>query len=166
MNREQLISTMDSALCESGQLLRPEQREEMHDLIVEARGAAPDEEGVEPELPLRLHQLYKILQLKVRDASPAVNEFTINGQPLWYGPDLRSNLRNSINSLEGEETVSFQGITLPTDVASAALTAVEKYAAKCTERTEAHEAAIEALATAEAIEAYDFTTGYPEKLQF
>jgi len=46
------------------------------------------------------------------------------------------------------------------------LAAVEVYAADALNVTESHKAAINALTTIKDIEDYDFTTGYPEKLEF
>ena len=67
---------------------------------------------------------------------------------------------------QGIQTVPFLGQNLPVDTAIAMLDAVNIYAMQCSGVTEAHEAAINALDTIEAVDAYDYTTGYPEKLNF
>jgi hypothetical protein len=97
-----------------------------------------------------------------------VNAFIIGGQREWINKHDRSNRRDAIDALAaaGETTVPFKGITLPITEASMALTAIEKYAALCAERTEAHAAAIDALETAEEVEAYDITAGYPRVPNF
>jgi len=46
------------------------------------------------------------------------------------------------------------------------LSSLEIYALECYNQTATHKAAVEALTTAEEINNYDYTTGYPEKLTF
>ena len=163
MNKDLFITEVDSCLCANRGLLSPEQETHLTQLIIAARESEEDE-----PLPLELLRLAKILELKVRDASPEVNSFVIAGRSMWFTPDLRANLRNAIDALEEtqEESVSFKGITLPINMAKAALSAIERYAAKCSEKTDAHAAAIMALQSAEDIERYDITVGYPEIPEF
>ena len=47
-----------------------------------------------------------------------------------------------------------------------ALTTLREYAYTAYNATSRHLAAIDALGTKEAVESYDFTTGYPSKLEF
>ena len=44
--------------------------------------------------------------------------------------------------------------------------AVENYAGACQNVTTAHRHAVEALTTVKKVEAYDYTTGYPQKINF
>ena len=46
------------------------------------------------------------------------------------------------------------------------INAVENYAGQCQKVTEGHRAAVNALATIAEVEAYDYTTGYPKKINF
>lgn len=46
------------------------------------------------------------------------------------------------------------------------LAQIQIYADQCYGVTEQHKAAINALENVEEVEAYDFTTGYPERLKF
>ena len=46
------------------------------------------------------------------------------------------------------------------------LVAIEVYAGDALNVTESHKAAVNALDSVEAVEAYDITAGYPEKLSF
>ena len=46
------------------------------------------------------------------------------------------------------------------------LAAIQLYADQCFIKTKQHEAAIKALATIEDINNYDYTVGYPTKLNF
>lgn len=59
-----------------------------------------------------------------------------------------------------------QQFTLDVADAIAMLYAIELYASACYDRTQAHLLAIDGLNTAEDVESYDCTTGYPEKIIF
>jgi hypothetical protein len=56
--------------------------------------------------------------------------------------------------------------SLPLVDAIQMLYALELYASECYDRTQAHIAEVEKLESKEAVEAYDFTIGYPAKLEF
>lgn len=163
MNKDLLITEVDSCLCANRGLLSPEQETQLTQLIIAAR----ESEEEEP-LPLELLRLAKILELKVRDNSSEVNGFKIGGQVMWINKYDRANLRNAIDALQdaSEETVSFKGLTMPIAMAKAALSAIELYAAKSENVTEAHAAAIMDLESAEDIERYDITVGYPDRPEF
>ena len=163
MNKDLLITTADSLLCANRGLLSPEQETRLTELLAQAR-----ETEEEDPLPLELLRLVKVLELKVRDSGPDVNSFILAGQPMWFTPYLRANLRNAVDALQdaSEETVSFKGLTMPIAMAKAALSAIELYAAKSENVTEAHAAAIMDLESAEDIERYDITVGYPDRPEF
>lgn len=114
----------------------------------------------------------KLKQIAEYDASTAVNSFTINGQPLWLDAPLRQQLRISIDAFKatGAQTVTkwFNGIeyTFPTDQWITMLNLLEVYAANALNVTEAHKAAVMTLDSIEAIEEYDITEGYPQKIEF
>lgn len=167
--RKDNIRQLDLYLVNHKGLLTKEEEKRYIELVVEGYGVPEPEDGqAEEPLPLELLKLHKKLQLKVRDSSTEVNRFTINGQTHWYTPDLRANLRNATDALEDghRDSAKFKDIVLPVPLARAAIFALERYAADCQNKTDEHAAAIEALETAEAVEAYDFTTGYPEPLNF
>lgn len=110
----------------------------------------------------------KIAELAEYDASENVNAFYVNDEPTWLSPNRRNNLKSACESLKasGVTEVSFMGMTLPVDDALAMLSQIETYAAMTTFVTEGHRAAIEAKRSISTVKAYDFTTGYPEKLHF
>ena len=110
----------------------------------------------------------KLAALKAYDASPAVNSFSIGGQSTWIAPDERANYILTLQGAKrlGVETVTFLGQTIPVDNALQMLDAVNLYAMQCVGVTESHAAAIRAKKKIETVDAYDFTTGYPEKLSF
>lgn len=129
-----------------------------------------------PEQLLERAKQRKIAEIEAYDASDAVNSFdvTISGQTmsLWIDRETRADYRSSIEAAEllGRTEVKpvfgGQELTLSVQMAKMALAQVQLYANQCYGVTERHKAAVNALETVDAVEAYDFTTGYPEKLVF
>lgn len=129
-----------------------------------------------PEQLLERAKADKIAQLQAYDASDAVNGFdvTIQGQTmsLWIDRETRADYRSSIEAAEllGRTEVKpvfgGQEVTLSVQMAKMALAQVQLYANQCYGVTERHKAAIEALDSVEAVEAYDYERFYPEKLIF
>ena len=113
-----------------------------------------------------------IEQIEVYDTSEAVNSFTLQGKQMWLPKETRVGLMNSLNIEKAAgktETVLWFGnesYILPIDTAMQMLSALELYALDCYNVTAAHKADIEALTTVEEVVAYDYTTDYPEKLNF
>lgn len=118
----------------------------------------------------------KIAQIEGYDNSDTVNGFDIvmgeNTMTAWINPEQRANYKNSLDSAEllGLEEVHpvFNGIqlTLETAMAKMALAQIQIYADRCFIVTETHKANVEALESIEDVDAYDNTTGYPERLTF
>lgn len=114
----------------------------------------------------------KLSALTAYDNSDKVNEFLVNGMGAWFTPTERTNYSSSISAAKtlGVDTLSFYigslAMTVPTIGAEQMLAAIQLYADSCFIVTKTHESAINKLETIEEIEAYDFTTGYPEKLNF
>lgn len=134
------------------------------------------EEWVEPEpTPAKLLEKAKeekIADLIEYDTSDAVNSFTLGGQTMWLTRDERTQIDESINAYEATGATSmtkyFGGVPYTFTLAlwKQMLNALIVYASEALNVTEGHRAAINALTTIEAVEAYDFTTGYPAKLNF
>lgn len=118
----------------------------------------------------------KIAELEAYDDSNAVNGFIIrtpNGDfTEWLDPYKRNNAFRAIESAKklGDSTISFAigdvPVTLDVETAEVYLAKVERYAVNCANVTAGHKAAINALETVKAIEDYDYTVGYTEKLVF
>jgi hypothetical protein len=119
---------------------------------------------------LEAYKAQKQAELAAFDSSSAVNEFTLNGYPMWLDKATRVGLNNSINiekkAGKTKTTMWFGGIpiTVTITVALNLLSQIEIYALDCYNKTAEHAAAIGQLDTLENIMAYDYTTGYPEKL--
>ena len=112
----------------------------------------------------------KLMAINVYDQSDEVNLFYLVGQPMWLDAPTRQTLRTSIESYQamGNEMVTkwFEGsqFTFPISTWINMLNALEAYAGDALNVTESHKAAVMAMNDIEDIEAYDITTGYPEKL--
>ena len=108
----------------------------------------------------------KIAELGQYDASDTIRSFYVNGTPVWLSPNRRNNLRSYCETLGSGQDVPFMGALIPVETAIAMLARVEKYAGDTTIVTETHASAINALDNIAAVQAYDFTTGYPTNPRF
>lgn len=114
----------------------------------------------------------KIAQIMEYDSSPSVNEFIVNGQSAWFDKETRSNFRGSLSDAEllEETTVSVpvNGIvlTLPIQQAKLFLAQIQRYADACTLVSAGHISQVQAMTTKKAVNEFDITAGYPQKLTF
>lgn len=114
----------------------------------------------------------KIRELEQYDQSDSVNEFTFHTVPMWLDKATRDglHLRLLAEQAAGKEATTLwfgtQSFEIPITQAFQLLYAIEVYASACYDRTAAHKAAIEALTSVEDVDGYDYTEGYPEKLNF
>lgn len=123
--------------------------------------------------PVAIAKANKLEALAEYDDSSDINDFTVNGEMhAWFTPETRSNYRNSIDAAkllginELEVFIGDNLVTLSTTLAEQMLAAIQLYADQCFIKTKQHEAAISALSTVEDINSYDYTVGYPTKLNF
>ena len=113
-----------------------------------------------------------IEQITEYDQSEDVNSFTLQGKQMWLPKETRVGLVNSvtIEKNAGKETTVLwfggERYELSEDTALQMLSALELYALECYNVTAAHQAAVNALESVEDVVAYDYTQGYPEKLNF
>ena len=114
----------------------------------------------------------KVEEILAYDSSSAVNEFSIGGVPMWLDKATRAGLLLRFEA-EGKvgrtETTLWndgQSYTLPLETAQQILIALELYASACYDNTQRHIAEVQKLESKEAVESYDYTTGYPQKLLF
>ena len=117
-------------------------------------------------------RVQKLDELRLFDSSQIVNQFSIDNVFGWLNKSTRVGLMNSIN-IEKEagrsETSIWIGdikFVLSIERAIDMLQQLELYALACFETTQKHTKAISQLETKEEIEAYNFKTGYPRKLNF
>lgn len=113
-----------------------------------------------------------IANITAYDASSNVNSFTVNGEKMWLNYNIRQRLRSSIDAYKanGIDTVTKwfnnKQYTFPVDTWLSMLNQVEVYASDAKNVTDSHIADVNALTTITDVEAFDYTSGYPTKLQF
>jgi hypothetical protein len=111
-----------------------------------------------------------------------VNRFVIRfGEveiPCWFDREQRSTYKNSIASRRGllargitddsnlKLFIAQQLVSVPVDEADVMLDLLQDYADNAFIATETHKVAVAQLADIAAVDAYDHTAGYPEKLTF
>lgn len=127
-------------------------------------------EYVVPEKTLEQAKAEKINEITAYDACEAVNSFALGGTTMWLSFDERTRIRQSIDAYRGEGrtemTKWFDGkaFTYPLDTWQSMLNKLSVYASEALNVTEQHKANVLALTSIEAVEGYDYKTGYPEKL--
>jgi len=114
-----------------------------------------------------------IARISAYDASTEVNDLTVNGKHMWYDKVTRTSISYSMNVEKnaGETTTKLYdndnvAYVLPVDTALGLFAQLELYAKACFNNTEAHKAAVMAKRTINTVLNYDYTTGYPPKLEF
>ena len=114
----------------------------------------------------------KVDEILAYDSSQAVNEFSMGGLPIWLDKATRAGLllRFEAEAKAGRTstTLWYNGLpfTLPLTYAQEILISLELYASACYDNTQSHIAEVQKLESKEAVESYDYTTGYPQKLLF
>lgn len=105
------------------------------------------------------------------DSSTAVNSFTIQGVTLWLDRATRAALMRRFEAEKAggvEQTTLWYGtykFVMGVDTAIDLLNQIERYACQCFDTTAQHKADALKLGTMEEIMAYDYTTGYPDKVE-
>ena len=124
----------------------------------------------------------KVEEILAYDSSEAVNEFTYGGQHLWLNAEKRFKIAERIAMVKAKCVENNEEITetypmnklwddgfsaeLPLVLAEKLLNKVVEYASVCYDNTQMHLANVQKLESIEAVEAYDYTRGYPAKLAF
>jgi hypothetical protein len=112
----------------------------------------------------------KIAEIDRFDNSDAVNGFTINGINWWITAQERAAYNTSVTASEllGKITIELpiagQFLTLPVATAKVMLAQIQLYADNAAIVTAKHKAAVSALTDITAVDAYDYTVNYPEKV--
>lgn len=122
----------------------------------------------------KLDQAKKEIMRKIDeyDTSVNVNSFKLNGVDVWLSKDTRVGLMNSISIEKAagkEQSVLWFNniyITINCDSAIQMLSALELYAINCYNKTAEHKVNVQNLSSIEEVYNYDYTQGYPSKLEF
>lgn len=121
---------------------------------------------------LAYEKALKLIDIKEYDTSDNVNDFIFGGQHMWLDNEMRDKLakRLDIDRKSGLVTTKlvyeYVSYELPIEQAEQMLLVLEQYARDAFDRTNEHEAAVNALADIVAVKTYDYTVGYPEKINF
>ena len=106
------------------------------------------------------------------DSSEVVNQFSINGSPMWLDKATRAGLKLRLEAERsaGKESTTLwygtEAITLPVANAIVMLNRLEIYASESYDVTQGHLARVALMENVEEVLGYDYTEGYPEKLNF
>lgn len=115
----------------------------------------------------------KLNAIKAFDKSSDVNSFMINGNDMWLDRDTRASLSVTIAAYksQGKRSITLWtegnnplSITIPIDSLKVLLLSLEIYAKECYDITAMHKHVVSNLETIAEIRDYDYTSGYPEKL--
>ena len=113
-----------------------------------------------------------VTQINGYNNSSAVNGFKLGGKTMWLTLEERQAVKIALDAYEhsGETTMTevWGGTeyTLPLASYKDMLARIEVYALKCQNITEKHLQAVKELTTVEDVCDYDYTTGYPEMIDF
>ena len=151
-------------------LQRQAARDRIQDINIELNKL----DGIEPteEELLTLAKSRKQNDITEYDNSANVNSFIIYGEPMWLNFDQRSRLMASLEAIEAdggtEMTKTFAGreYTFSTVQWRFMINTVENYASACKNVTDEHRESVSELDNIESVEVYDYTVGYPAKINF
>lgn len=116
-------------------------------------------------------------EIAAYDESSAVNEFTLGDDEHWIPREMRDIYQDRLSQevRRGHDTVSLDlpdsaagaaPLTLGLALAQQMLDALNDYATDSYDQTQAHKRAVAALTAVDEVLSYDYTTGYPSKINF
>lgn len=120
----------------------------------------------------KLEQAKFEAEQKIEDYDRTKNVFSISGEDMWLTFDERSRILASLEAYEalGQETMTKwfngQAFTFPLDTWKLMLAELEIYASEVLNTTEQHKYNVKQLTNVDDIEAYDYTSQYPNKVMF
>lgn len=167
INNKEVFFTGNVLYTEQGTIINPTEEQ-----MLEAGWqvyVAPEPSNAEK---LAAAKAEKIAQIENYDASPSVEQFTINGTSMWLNHEVRQQIKTSVEAYiaTGKETVTkiFDGIeyTFPCETWLQMLAALEVYAAEALNATERHKINVDKINSIQDVIDYDYTTGYPLQLVF
>lgn len=139
------------------------------EILLENGYTPVDVEPSQEEL-LAAAKVEKIAEIKEYDNSDAVNSFKLNGISVWINREDRIGTRRAIEldiaSGKTESEIWLNGFKLivNSELALKLLDAVGHYAYSAYNVTQSHIFAVKNLTSINEVEKYDYTKGYPQKL--
>jgi hypothetical protein len=118
------------------------------------------------------YRIDKKTEIERYDSSEDVNIFYINDIPVWLDKATRAGLKLRFEAEsamgDNETTLWYKNMQFQLSIEQAIrmLYVIEKYASACYDNTQKHLAAIDLLEDINAIQAYNYREGYPDKLAF
>lgn len=109
-------------------------------------------------------------EIKKYDSSDSVNGIIINGHSVWIDKSTRMGLRQNIADKKalGQSNITLwmgdTPITMSCNKAEEWMCEIENYAFDCFNVTANHKANVQSMDGLEEVLTYDFTAGYPEKI--
>ena len=125
-----------------------------------------------PEQILENTRRAKIEEILEYDSSEKVNAFNIGEYEVWLDKATRAGLMLRFQAEQAmgktETVLWYDGMSFPLNLEMAfqMLFALENYASMCYDNTQSHISKVKSISTQEELDLYDFTAGYPTKLQF
>lgn len=156
LDRSRIVLTIDDK-----QIINPS-----HEMLIENGWV----EYVSPELTLDQLKFYKIQEITEYDKSKSVNEFYINNLSLWLSREERIVIKDRFSREINKGIIStklrYSGLVIELDpkLGVEMIDVLSSYADECFDVTEDHKANVRKLTTKEEIDSYDYTVGYPEKI--
>lgn len=130
-------------------------------------------EHIIPVRTLEQAKFEKIKEITNYDSSQEVNDFTINElYHTWLTPTEITNYNQSVEAAKLMQVDTLQFfigdvlLEVETSKAELMLAAIKLYADNCFIVTKQHKLAVNNLETIEEVDNYDYTVGYPSKLNF
>lgn len=115
----------------------------------------------------------KLHAIEMYDTSSNVNSFTVNHMiSAWFTVQERLNYKQSVEAaklLSVPELSFYIGnmeLSVAPELAEGMLAQLQLYADQCFIVTKKHQIVVESLETIEEVDSYDYTVGYPAKLNF
>lgn len=125
-----------------------------------------------PENELNQIKNEKLIDIDSYDKSDDINSFTYQGKMYWLPRETRVSVMNTANILKNNN-IQYMDLWLDTthvqlspDSVIQMLTQLEQYALGCYNKTAQHKLNVLNLSTVDEVKAYDYKSGYPEKLEF
>ena len=119
-----------------------------------------------------VYQNEKLIDIDSYDKSDDINSFTYQGKMYWLPRETRVSVMNTANILKNNN-IQYMDLWLDTthvqlspDSVIQMLTQLEQYALGCYNKTAQHKLNVLNLSTVDEVNAYDYKSGYPEKLEF
>lgn len=112
----------------------------------------------------------KLQEIINYDKSPNVNTFYVGGIALWLSREerivIKDRFQREKDAGKEKSRLLYKGLVLELtpDMGIHLINMVSAYADQCFDVTEAHKSALNDLTTKEEIQSYDYTVGYPEKI--